>query len=429
MTVEKQLSPPAFDSRRVHLSGRTLAGRDSLLVNCRYLKAEGDALVLAEGTEFKFDLPVGTRRLFHTGQDGYFYAYAGSTLYRVGNGSSEVIFSNSTLSDVVRHMNSGGGIQTYAVCGNYVYQLGNDATAISAPAGGDCGAVYRDRLFTAKNYRVSYSRALDVRNSVGGVQGHGYIDLPHEGGRIRRMVAFDDKLFLFREYGISYLRVHGDNLTFKAGTISYSYGRLIERSLAVCGDCIAFLTESGFFRFDGTVCERIPLGADINLSLPMEGAGFEGTYYAAVILNSDMRALFVYDFKEKSTHLLPREATAVMASCGVYFVDAYKLYALTRRGVPQGECAVLETELSLLELADGNKYLDAVVVEGEGHFTVEARSESGRAEEAQGAAGHRLAFRYPVRGNAFAFRIRSYSPNVRICGLTLYVRQEKKYGY
>lgn len=429
MTVEKQLSPPAFDSRRVHLSGRTLAGRDSLLVNRRYLKAEGDALVLAEGINFECDLPVGTRRLFHTGQDGYFYAYAGSTLYRVGNSSSEAILSNPTLSDVVRHMNGAGGIQTYAVCGNFVYWLNGDATAIAAPAGGDCGALYRDRLFTAKNYRVSYSRALDVRNSVGGVQGHGYIDLPPEGGRIRRMVAFEDKLFLFREYGIGYLRVHGDNLTFKAGALAYSYGRIAERSVAVCGDCIAFLTESGFFRFDGTSCERIPLDADLDLAYSAEGAGFDGAYYAAVILNSGMRALFVYDFREKSAHLLPREATAVMASGGVYFADMYKLFALTRRGAPQGECAAFETELSLLDLADGNKYLDAIVVEGEGHFAVEARSESGRTEEAQGAAGHRLAFRYPVKGNAFAFRIRSYSPNVRICGLTLYIKQEKKYGY
>ncbi len=430
MIYDKSLSLPEFNQRCVRIDGKEIAGRGALRIRRTNLKAKGDSLESAEGAKPVFSLPAGTERIYRAAWDGRFYAYASGSLYVREEGAFVRRSGCTVPSDIVGFISREGTAQTYAVCRDETYKINYNGTeTVSALGGGDCAALYNERLFSAKGDRVAYTQALTPQSAGVGVQGRGYIDLPHENGNILRMTGLENKLFLFRERGISYLRVLGDNLNFNAGSVTCSFGRLNARSVAKCGGKIAFLSESGFFLFDGTVCERISVSDDIDFTVSAEGAGQGGKYYAAVTLKSGERALFAYDFFEKSSYLLNYRAQSVVFAEQMYFSVGNNLYTLTECGLPQGERATVETELTLLGLSDGNKYLDAVVIEGTGYFSVEVRSDTGGCGQAQGEAGRRLALRYPVKGNAFAFRIHSYSQRVEIGGITLYVRQEKKYGY
>lgn len=439
MIYEKQLGKPSETRRTLR---KTLSlfrdGDGSLFVNALHLRPEGGCLVSAEGTVPARALPAGTERIFRT-EDGSLYASLSSgEIGRIGGGVFASAGNVAGAKRVLSFYGEDGNYAVYAVAETGVYRLlDGSAVCVSEEAGGTCAAVHYGRLFTASGCRVRFSRALAPDDWTERTQGAGWIDLPSEGGDVLELVPYKEKLYLFRERGITQLRAMGDNLNFKAVTVPYACGKLYARSVANCGGSVIFLTECGAFSFNGGTC-RMLSGCGyslIDLSAGVSAVSAGGKYYAAVALGSGERCVLCIDPYAERGHFIRAEAELLAdgGEEGLLFSNGERLYRLTERGLPSAlagrpEC-LAETNLSLWELSAGNKFADAVTVEGEGYFYLDLTSERGETQSVRGEAGEFLRFPVPVRGNAFSLKLRSFSENVRIRRVALAVREENQYGY
>ena len=141
-------------------------------------------------------------------------------------------------------------------------------------------------------------------------------------------------------------------------------GKILQGSVAVCGDRICYMTENGLYSFNGSVCSRLegPRG-EIDLT-QAQGFCLHGKYAALVSLTDGKNALYVYDFSEKTGRFLL--ANGLISATKEYFLAGMTLYSFTESGGPP-----LGYESSLtLTLCSVPRALAWVRVEGTGNFGI-----------------------------------------------------------
>lgn len=425
MIPKKSFLSPSYTRRSVR---RTLSlfGEENgaLSVAALHFRKSGDKLVLAEGTERLQSLSADGVVLSAEGHGGGLFSYAEGALTRLSDGAAFALSSKpaailSFLDD------ENGETEYFAVDEDGVRSLGADGSVtVVSENGGVCGCVHYERIFTAAGCRVRYSEPLAPDNWTQAVQGAGYVDLPSDGGEILSVCSYKEKLYLFRKCGITQLRALGDTLNFKAVKMPFSCGEIVNGSVQNCGEKVLFLTESGLFSFNGATCTRLGgYGASlIDATAPLSSAVYDGKYYCAVRLREGENCIFCADPAAKEGHFIRAAATSVAGGDALYFTENGHLCRLT---APDGNReGTLTVEQTLLGLSAGDKFLDAITVEGEGYFSVAARAERGLIRHVRGRAGERLVFPYPVRGNAFSFRIRTRSERAEIRAIVCEVREE-----
>lgn len=433
MIYEKRTRFPKTTTRKLRFKGCSLfRERENMLTaeSSLHFRPDGDFLVCGEGGEEITFGKMPKITYFRVDRNGLLL-HDGVLLYRVRNGAASAIGElKYPLLDAVEHYSKEGEYVTYAVTEEGVYNVGQSVFwRVSAETGGVCCAQHYERLFTANGYRVRYSRALNFWDWRESPRNAGFLDLPAEGGNIIAMVSYKEKLYLFRERGISQLRALGDPMNFKAITIPFSCGKIIPHSVVNCGEKILFLTDNGLYAFNGGVCTRAKgCGAHLwDLSDCASATCCKGRYYACVRTQSGEKRLFSYDCEEETGYLM--QAKAELLSCyenAVYYLEEGKLFRITDCGFREGERAecVVKTELSSFGLSDGTKYLDGITLGGKGYFRVRAENERGEGCAVYGKAGENLRFPCPVRGNAFSLKISAYTEGVRLGEIALTVREE-----
>ena len=292
---------------------------------------------------------------------------------------------------------------------------------------GDCACIAAERLIIANGDKVFWSHPLSPDDWQRSLQGAGYIELPSREGNILEMFSMKEHVYLLRERGITRLTVKGDPLTFAAENIPCPFGKIIPNSVRLCGDKIVFLTDSGVYNFDGTKATRISdCGfSEVDFGKDILSASYQGKYCAAVSLKNGDECLWLIDPTESEGHFLRMRAQVLAGGDSLLFANEGKLYRLTERGLsPDGRCASLISERSLLGLSGREKYLDGVTIEGSGYFSVEAQTERGTFKRVSGAAGERLQFPAPLHGVSFSLQIKTICENAAIQGLTFDIREE-----
>ena len=427
MIYDKELLSPALKRRSVKRELSLFREKSGALL-CRGLnfREEDGAIVCGEGTEKISVLPEGTVKLIASKghrMEAYAYTSAGSLISLNGGNSYSGVPSPKA---VIAYTAESGEELLFILTESALYRLtGGSAVAVSGAKGGTDGCIFCERLLTADGCSVRWSKPLSPVAWEDGLQEAGYVELPSSSGNILAVIPLKDCVYLFRERGITALRMSGDTLAFKSEE-TVVCGKIISGSIALCGEEVLFAAESGIYLFDGRLQKLDGCGFS-EVGLLKESAGGD-KYYASVVLKDGEDALWVVDPTEKRGHFLRIRAETLTCTDELLYAEEGKLCRLIGHGMPaygRREC-VLKTEHSLLGLSARKKYLDSISLEGTGRFCVEARAEKGAPRAAVGEAGERLVLPAPVRGTSFSLDIRTLSERAKLKSITFDLREESE---
>ncbi|MBE7076139.1 MAG: hypothetical protein E7375_03655 [Clostridiales bacterium] len=132
-----------------------------------------------------------------------------------------------------------------------------DAIFEEVPALISC-VVHYDNLFGVTNDLQStliYTDNLDVTTLR--KEDSSTIEFLDNRGSFKRLVSFNDYVYLFREYGITKLSIYSSKSNFSFTHLYTSSSKIFENSISVCGDKIFFMTREGLYSFNGNSVQRI----------------------------------------------------------------------------------------------------------------------------------------------------------------------------
>lgn len=99
-------------------------------------------------------------------------------------------------------------------------------------------------------FKIWYATDLDAEN-VGNISvNSGYISLDDDLGDAKKVIAFDEDVYIFREYGISKINYLQKNIT--VSQVYSSNSRILDNTVSVCGNLVVFMTFDGIYTFNGT---------------------------------------------------------------------------------------------------------------------------------------------------------------------------------
>ena len=142
--------------------------------------------------------------------------------------------------------------------------------------GGESTTLWFSENFDPTNWYVSLSEA-------------GFIDFQDGKGKLLKVVEHNGYVYIFRSYGIT--RVYAPYLQseFSTTNIEADSVRIIGKSVVDCGKKIVYMTENGFFSFDGEYSVRILKKLDAYIlgvdNESVVSAFYNGRYYAKILVN------------------------------------------------------------------------------------------------------------------------------------------------
>ncbi|HJA01870.1 MAG TPA: hypothetical protein H9797_00620 [Candidatus Gallimonas gallistercoris] len=415
------LQTPALTPKRVRVrpslfseaSGKTAA----FALN---FKARGSALYSVGGRKFCKQLPAGASKLFCT-EDGTLFVWTGSALIAGGN-----TFPLSEAPLEVLSFSGEAGKEYYALTSSGLVCLGEGAVS-GAPAG-SAAAFFGERLFIASGETLFYSAPLAPKDWTQSADGAGSVVLPSVGGNILKLLPDRGRLLLFRERGVTALSAPGDFLGFEAEELPCAVEGLMPSSVARCGSRVLFCSKEGIFSLKGETLSRLSGCGEERIAFQrgVSAVSAGERYYAAVTLKDGEKCILEIEGEGAALYRLEAES---LAGGKFRFLKEGSLYALDEEAAGDKE-AVLELPLSTFGLFKV-RYLNALLIEGEGLFRAELRAEpcAGAPMPAprfvRGRAGEEVRLNPPMRGGAFALKVRFLSAGAKLSAVTLTLREGK----
>ncbi|MDD4315929.1 MAG: hypothetical protein PHC84_02085 [Clostridia bacterium] len=169
-------------------------------------------------------------------------------------------FSGATASAINYHYNGEDILLLFGSSGGmYVY---NGATAVfyANVPGFTSVCLHYERIYGTTGYgfnRVYFSDDLNPTNWNVSLTEAGYISFPDEGGRVGKVLSFNDYVFIFRDYGIHRLTAYTDLTEYKLTKVFSTANRIYPDTVQICGDRIIFVAEDGFYSFDGYTAKKV----------------------------------------------------------------------------------------------------------------------------------------------------------------------------
>ena len=143
-------------------------------------------------------------------------------------------------------------------------------------------------------FKIWYATDLEVEN-IGNISSYsGYISLEDDLGYARKILTFNEDVYVFRDYGISKI-----SFVRNKGTVSQVYRsntKIYANTVSVCGNNILFMTKDGLYSFNGVKVTKTTVELLNALSVENEGAvasSLGEKYYLALHLdfNDDKKIL------------------------------------------------------------------------------------------------------------------------------------------
>lgn len=147
-------------------------------------------------------------------------------------------------------------------------------------------------------FKIWYATNLDAEQ-VGNIsKNSGYISLEDDLGYARKIVTFDQDVYVFRDYGIS--KISNIKSEFGVSQVYLSNTRIYADTVNICGNYIMFMTNNGLHSFNGVKVTKFDINLD-NLPFVAENAvaaSLQNKYYLALKINFDDNKQVVCEQKE-----------------------------------------------------------------------------------------------------------------------------------
>ena len=135
-------------------------------------------------------------------------------------------------------------------------------------------------------YKIWYATNLSM-DKIGRVStGSGYITLEDNLGDAKKVIAFNEGVYAFREYGISRINhIKGENLVSQ---VYVSNTKIYTNTVCVCGNNIFFMTKDGLYSFNGVKVTKTKVSLLNDMPIENEGAisaAMGEKYYLALKLD------------------------------------------------------------------------------------------------------------------------------------------------
>lgn len=118
-------------------------------------------------------------------------------------------------------------------------------------------------------FKIWYATDLDAEN-IGNINSNsGYISLEDDLGYARKIVCFNQDVYVFRDYGITKINYVKNNIS--VSPIYQSNTKIFTDTVSVCENAIMFMTVEGIYQFNGVKVARA--GIDIGEILPIANDG------------------------------------------------------------------------------------------------------------------------------------------------------------
>ncbi len=428
MIYQKRLDVSAISRRRIFRTFPLFAEADSGLCakSSVGFRRRGNALVCAESA-VQIATVSPTARLFRGNYTKRLFVYQNGSLYLLNGGNLQQIGQISALLDVKEFVGVTGEVELYLLTPQKLYKVSGGAVVEVDGEGGSVLGVHYERLFVANGYEIRYSAPLDCDEWTLGVHLAGKLKLPRDSGEVVAMVSYRERLYLFRERGITELRANGDDLNMKATDIPFSCGQILPKSVVNGGYYLYFCTENGFYCFNGDSCVRRGGMFPFIHASDVQATSFCGKYLVATVRNEGDRTLFCYGEEDGGYFI---GVPAVCVSEDACMDGEGNVYELTARGVfDKSKGCFYESEYSMIGLSNGKKRVESVTVEGEGRMKVRICSDEGEQATVEGRAGKPFTLPRYVNGNAFSVKISTFDERVRISGIIFNILEENRRGY
>jgi len=146
-------------------------------------------------------------------------------------------------------------------------------------------------------FKIWYATDLDAEN-IGNISANsGFISLEDSLGDARKVVTFNEDVYVFRDYGISKINLIQGNMT--TSQVYLSNTKIYSNTVSVCGNQIMFMTNDGLYTFNGIKVSKmeVDLLNDLLLNNDKAVASSLGEkYYLALKLNfNDGQNIFCED--------------------------------------------------------------------------------------------------------------------------------------
>lgn len=260
---------------------------------------------------------------------------------------------------------SGEGEYCTRTDGSWVrYSLTDATTAICA-----C----KNRVFIGlKKATVAYSDPSLPWSFTSTTEGGGRIRLAYDFGEIVALLCFENRVYVFHQFGVARMDVEGLATDFKVQPLDYAGGEIYGASVGVCGNVIFFLAADGVYRFDGKKFYRVDAGVEILPSLSVKTCAFGvcgGKYILQYTDRSGTKRGVAISSDGKSGYFVDvREGLSQCGGVALCRSGSYVKMLLDGGALGSGETRKFSTRKTDFGVR-GRKYLRALRLVGEGSLT------------------------------------------------------------
>ena len=137
-------------------------------------------------------------------------------------------------------------------------------------------------------YKIWYATDLDPEK-VGNISSvSGYVSLDNDLGYARKVITFNEDVYVFRDYGISKINFIKNEVS--VSQIYSSNTKIYANTVSVCGNSILFMTKEGLYSFNGIKVTKTKIDFLNSFSVDNDGAvasSLGEKYYLALRVEFD----------------------------------------------------------------------------------------------------------------------------------------------
>ena len=134
-------------------------------------------------------------------------------------------------------------------------------------------------------FKIWYATNLDAEN-VGNIsKNSGYISLEDDLGYARKIITFNESVYVFRDYGITKIDSYQGN--FSINQVYLSNTKIYADTINVCGNMVLYLTKEGIHTFNGVKVGKLNIDLS-NIDVECDNAvasSIQNKYYLALRVN------------------------------------------------------------------------------------------------------------------------------------------------
>lgn len=141
--------------------------------------------------------------------------------------------------------------------------------------------LHYERLFAVvggERNRLAFSANLDPTDWTEDLSSGGFIEMQDERGGLKKVISYNDYIYVFRDFGVARISAYGDQTDFSVSQLFKSSVKLYGDTVTLCGNQVLLLARDGIHKFDGYSTKKLDLGIDA-LFDGVENENACGLYY------------------------------------------------------------------------------------------------------------------------------------------------------